>query len=281
MIGANWLSAACGVSSAASWGAGDFLGGLATRRVDVYAVVIGSQIFGAVALMVMALAAGEVQPAIGHLAWAALAGLFGGVGLLALYRALASGRMGLGAPVSGVISAGIPVIVAARLEGFPGWLRVSGFALAAAGVWLVARSESGEWHPADLGLPVVAGCSFGAFIVIISRASGTTVWWPLVSARVASVCALLVFAAIARVPALPPRDRVGIVCLTGLADAAGNAFLLLAARTGRLDVAAVLSSLYPASTVILARVVLHERVTPSQAAGLLAVLSAIVIITLR
>jgi drug/metabolite transporter (DMT)-like permease len=279
---AAWTSAACGVSSAAAWGAGDFFGGLAAKRTGVYAVVIGSQLFGVCALIAAALVLGDGRPSAPNLAWGAVAGLSGVVGLLALYRALATGRMGLAAPVSGVLSAAIPVLIAASLEGFPGWLKISGFAVAAVGVWLVARDDDFTGNRArDLALPILAGVGFGAFITIIARATGSAVLWPLVAARCASLTALILFATTAGVERFPSRDRLGVVILSGLGDAAGNAFLVLAARTGRLDVAAVLSSLYPASTVLLARVVLQERVSRAQFAGLLAILSAIVIITSR
>ncbi len=281
MIAAGWVSGAYGLSSAAAWGAGDFFGGLATKRSGVYAVVIGSQLFGVVALIAAALILGDGTPTFVNLAWAAAAGLSGAVGLLALYRALAIGRMGLAAPVSGVLSAAIPVIVATRLEGSPGWLKLAGFAAAFGGVWLVARSASAPARARDLGLPILAGCGFGAFIVIIARASGSAVLWPLVAARCASLAALLVCATATGDARFPATDRLGVVALSGLGDAAGNAFLVLAARTGRLDVAAVLSSLYPASTVLLARIVLQERVSAAQLAGLFAILSAIVMITLR
>jgi drug/metabolite transporter (DMT)-like permease len=281
MIAAGWMSGAFGLSSAAAWGAGDFFGGLATKRTGVYAVVIGSQLFGVAALIAVALVLGDGVPTTANLIWAAAAGLSGAVGLLALYRALAIGRMGLAAPVSGVLSAAIPVIIAARLEGFPGGFKVAGFAAAFAGIWLVARGDSARTGVRDLWLPTLAGCGFGAFIVIIARASGSAVLWPLVAARCASLVALFLFATATGDARFPATDRLGVVALSGLGDAAGNAFLVLAARTGRLDVAAVLSSLYPASTVLLARVVLHERVTAVQLAGLCAILSAIVMITLR
>jgi uncharacterized membrane protein len=252
VITAGWISAVCGLSSATAWGAGDFFGGLAAKRTGVYAVVIGSQLFGVAALVAVALALGDGAVTSTNLGWGAVAGLSGAVGLLALYRALAVGRMGLGAPLSGVLSAALPVVVATRLEGFPGWLKLAGFSVALASVWFVAQSETGEWRAADLALPTLAGVGFGGFIIIIARASGTAVLWPLVAARGASLVALTAFASAIGAPRFPPANRLGVVVASGVADAAGNAFLVLAARSGRLDVAAVLSSLYPASTVLLA-----------------------------
>jgi drug/metabolite transporter (DMT)-like permease len=273
-------SAALGLTSAASWGAGDFCGGLATRRGSVYGVVIGAHASGAVLFLALALALREAAPAFANLAACAAAGLFGSLGLLALYRALAMGRMGIAAPVSGVLSAAVPVVAGALLEGRPGGFRLIGFALALVAVWLVSRTDDGAFCVRDIGLPVAAGLGFGLFIVIIGRASAGGVFWPLVAARVASLGALTLVAGLSRQPLLPARHDLPLVALAGLFDAGGNAFVVLAAHAGRLDVAAVLSSLYPATTVVLAWVFLHERISRWQLAGLVLALAAIVIITL-
>ncbi len=282
MIRAEWLSAVFGVASAASWGAGDFCGGLAAKRAPLLPVVIGSQTCGLLALALAGVIFRDPLPAAASLVWCGVAGLSGAVGLLALYKALAIGRMGLAAPVSGVLSAAIPVIAGGAVEGMPGWLRLAGFLLALAGVWLVARGDdAGAFRPLDLALSVLAGAGFGCFIVIISWSSGQSVFWPLVVARLVSLSTMLLVAALGkRTRALSRRDFPLLVA-AGLTDAGGNAFLVLAAHAGRLDVAAVLSSLYPASTVLLAWLILRERVTRWQFVGLLSVLSAIVMITAR
>jgi drug/metabolite transporter (DMT)-like permease len=281
VIGAEWMSAACGLASAGSWGGGDFCGGLATRDTGVFPAVIGSQLFGVLILTGAAVALGDRAPTIDNVMWSAAAGLCGAAGLLALYRALSEGRMGLAAPVSGVLSAAVPVVAGGVLEGMPGRLRLAGFALALVGVWLVASSEYAVFRFRELGLPVTAGVGFGGFIVLIGRASGGGVFWPLVAARVASLSLLMLVAIVARQRVLPARQHLTLVFLSGLGDAAGNVFLVLAAHSGRLDVAGVLSSLYPASTVLLAWLILHERFTGQQFLGILAALSAIVIITAR
>jgi drug/metabolite transporter (DMT)-like permease len=272
-------SAAFGLTTAASWGAGDFCGGLATKRASVHGVVIGAHASGAVLFLALALVSREPVPAFANQAACGAAGLFGSLGLLALYRALAMGRMGIAAPVSGVLSAAVPVVAGAFLEGRPGGVKLIGFALALMAVWLVSRSDDGAFCAADLGLPVAAGLGFGLFIVIIGRASAGGVFWPLLSARVASLCALTLVARLSRQRLLPERG-LALVVLAGLFDAAGNAFVVLAAHAGRLDVAAVLCSLYPATTVILAWVFLRERISRWQFAGLMLALSAIVMITL-
>jgi drug/metabolite transporter (DMT)-like permease len=274
-------SGAFGLASALSWGAGDFCGGVATKRVGAYAVVIGSQAAGVTALVGFALATGEPVPPVANLIGCGLAGLAGAVGLLALYRALAIGRMGVAAPISGVLSAALPVLAGALFEGLPRPLTLFGFALALVAVWLVARSDDAAIRVSELGLPVLAGVGFGLFIIIIGRASAGAVYWPLVAARVASLIVLTAIASIGGHALWPERQHMVVVALAGLFDAAGNAFLVMAAHAGRLDVAAVLSSLYPAGTVLLAWAILRERISRWQLAGLIASLAAIVAITAR
>ena len=278
---ADVASAVYGIAAAASWGAGDFCGGLAARRTSAYRVVIGSQIVGAAALTALATASGEAVPAFATMLWCGVAGLAGAIGLLALYHALATGRMGLAAPVSGVLSAAVPVLMGAGLDGAPGPSTMAGFAVALVAVWLVARTDDARFAWRELGLPIAAGLGFGCFIVIITRASGQSVFWALVAARAASVFVLIVAAAMARQSWAPGRDGAAVVAGAGLFDAGGNALLVLAAHSGRMDVAAVLSSLYPASTVLLAWVVLREQVNRWQFAGLVIALGAIVLITAR
>ncbi len=279
MFSADIGSAAFGAACAALWGAGDFCGGLAAKRTGVYAVVVGSQLCGVAALVVLAVASHEMIPPLVNLAGCGAAGVCGAVGLLALYRALAVGRMGMAAPISGVLSAAVPVAAGALLQGLPGPLTLAGFALALAGVWLVSYTDAGVFQPRALVLPIVAGLGFGLFIVMIGRMSGGAVYWPLVAARVTSLSMLTVVAIASDQPRLPGARDLPLVAMAGLFDAAGNAFLVLAAHAGRLDVAGVVSSLYPVSTVVLAVVILRERVSRWQLAGLVAAFSAIVLIT--
>jgi drug/metabolite transporter (DMT)-like permease len=272
-------SGAFGVASALSWGAGDFCGGLATKKASVSQVVVASQLAGAAALVALALVWRESVPPLTNLLWCGAAGLVAAVGLLALYRALATGRMGLAAPVSGVLSAALPVAVGAFVQGRPGWVTLAGFALALVAVWLVARTEDAVFDPRALGLPVLAGVGFGCFIIVIGIGSGGAVFWPLVAARAASLTALTALALATGQRVTPGREGAGVVVLAGLFDAAGNVVLVAAAQAGRLDVAAVLSSLYPAATVLLAWWVLEERITRWQGVGLVASLVAIAMIT--
>lgn len=275
------LSVILGLASAASWGGGDFSGGLATRRSSVYGVVIGSQFIGLLLLAGLALLFAEPLPPSGDLLLGAVAGLIGGVGLMALYQGLAVGRMGVVAPVASILSAAIPVIVGALAEGLPAIPQLAGFVLALVAVWLLTRGKGAiavQWR--ELGLPVVAGTGFGLFLVIIDRASETATLWPLAAARVASLILLIIIAAVLGRRVLPAREQLGLVLLSGIGDAAGNTFYTLAAQIGRMDIAAILSSLYPAATVLLARFVLHEKLTRRQWAGLLIALAAVILIAL-
>lgn len=281
MLVEETASAVFGLASAVAWGAGDFCGGLATKRTSVYQVVIGSQVVGVIALLILALATGEVIPTWKTLGWGAAAGLSACGGLMALYTALARERMGLAAPVSGVLNAALPVVVTALTQGLPGPVTVVGFALALVAVWLVSRSDDAVFQVRALGLPVLAGVGFGVFIILIGQAEPGSVFWPLVAARCASLTGLTMLAVSRRESIWPePRDWP-VIGLAGVTDAGGNAFLVMAAHAGRLDVAAVLSSLYPATTVMLAWWFLRERLTWSQTVGLVVTLVAISAIVIR
>ena len=275
--GSPLASVAFGLASAASWGAGDFSGGLATRRAPAAGVVIASQGVGIALLVVLALATGEAAPSAGQLGWAALAGANGAFGLLALYSALASGRMGIAAPISGVVGAVVPVLVGMQIHGPPGMIRLAGFALALVGVWLLtaAGGPAQGARSRELVLPFLAGVSFGLFLVFIHRAGGAGILWPLTTARGTSIAVLVAIGLLTRTLRLPGRSALVLTALAGLLDTGGNAFFVLAAQAGRLDVAGVLSSLYPAATVVLACLLLGERLTGRQAAGAVATLAAI------
>lgn len=270
-----------GLLSAVTWGAGDFCGGLASKRTNVYAVVITSQAIGIGLLLGLAFVFGETFPPGRDLIWGAGAGMAGAVGLLALYRGLASGRMGLVAPISAVGAAALPVIFAAFLQGLPGLLTLIGFAVALGGIWLLSRPTSATtaaFHLKDLGLPAAAGLGFGLFFVLIDQANNHSTFWPLIAARLASLTLITLIARVNRQSVRPERSQLGLVALSGALDAGGNAFFSLAVQAGRLDVASVLSSLYPASTVLLAWWFLKERLSGGQLAGVVATLTAIALI---
>jgi drug/metabolite transporter (DMT)-like permease len=272
------LGAVLGLASAASWGSGDFSGGLATRRSNVYGVVVVSQAVGLVLLVALALLLREPMPPPGILAWAAAAGVAGTGGLVALYSGLAAGPMGVVAPVAAVITAALPVVFGALFEGLPSAASLAGFGLAFVAVWLVSDSGRGRaLRVRDLALPLAAGVGFGFFLILIGHTSDVALFWPLVVARVVSLTALGILALGRRAP-MPAAALMPLVALTGVFDTGGNAFYALAAGVGRLDAAAVLGSLYPAATVLLARAILKERISIRQWLGLGVALVAVLLI---
>jgi drug/metabolite transporter (DMT)-like permease len=269
-----------GLASAASWGAGDFCGGLAAKRSPLLGVLAVAYAAGVALVAAAALLGGEAAPGGAALGWAVAAGVAGTAGLAALYRGLAVGRMALVAPVSAVLSAALPVAWAALHDGPPPPAKLAGVALALLGIWLVARTGLAALDRQGLVLGAVAGAGFGAFLVLMHVAgAGGGTYWPLAAARGTSL-ALVLAVALARGGAwTPPAAALPVVLLTGALDAAGNALFVLASQAGPLDTAAVLSSLYPVSTVLLAAALLGERVSRSQGAGIAAVLGAIALIS--
>ena len=195
-----------------------------------------------------------------------------GAGLACLYKALAVGKMGLTAPLSAVITALIPTVFSFSTAGLPRGAQLVGFALAILSIWLIAARSGSAGESAGLGLAVAAGVGFGGFLLFIKFAGTHTVFWPLVAARSASLGLMILILVERKLSATahkqfhsgqeswkPVPGVLGYVLLAGMLDSGANALYVAATQHGRLDVAAVLSSLYPASTVIFARLVLKER----------------------
>jgi drug/metabolite transporter (DMT)-like permease len=274
------LTVIFGLTASLCWGSGDFSGGLASRRASPASVIILAYASGFVLLIALALVRREQLPSWLDLMWGGLAGLVGAVGLLAFYQALASGRMGIAAPVSAVMTATLPVLFNVFLQGPPNWFQAAGFLVALLAIALISQPEGSIGRPEGMGLALLAGCGFGCFFILISRVDHASVFWPLATARFTSVLLLLVVVRVRGQQMLPKRALLPLVLTAGVLDALGNAFFVLAAHTGRLDVAAVLSSLYPAATVILAAILLRERVTRIQGIGILLALIAVPLISI-
>ncbi|MFX1250950.1 MAG: EamA family transporter [Promethearchaeota archaeon] len=269
-----------GLMSATSWGAGDFSGGIATKRNPVFNVVIISQAVGLSLLIILAFLYSEPFPAFIDIMWGGLAGIFGAIGLIALYRGLALQNMGLVAPVSAVVTVIIPVGAGFVLEGFPTILQLLGFGIALIAVGLVSSANNeGKIQLKTLKLPIIAGLGFGCFFVFIDQISEGSVFWPLAAARVASVTTIVMLAVLLRQIEMPQSRQLPIIALAGIFDVGGNAFFVLAAQMGRLDIAAVLGALYPVVTVVLARLILKERLTYQQWSGIIAALVSVLLIT--
>jgi len=270
-----------GIASALAWGAGDFSGGLATKRGNVFSVVLVSQIIGGIFIFLLALIFRETIPPASDFIWGALAGLVGMIGLLSLYTGLAHGRMGIVAPMTAVFSAAIPILFSLVTAGLPPNTQILGFGLALIAVWLLSGAV-GETNirRAELLYSLVAGSGFALFFILIDQANETAIFWPLTAARLASVTSLALYIAVRGVWQRPTRAQMPLIVISGILDALGNTFFALAARFGRLDLAAILASLYPAATVLLAQIFLHERLNRPQWLGVLLALFALILITL-
>jgi len=264
--------------SAASWGTGDFFGGLATRRVHVLVALLATQLVGAALAITMVVVSGESAPQTSATLWAAAAGISGLIGLGALYLGLSRGTMGLVAPLSAVIAATVPAIVA-MVSGEPvAGLVLVGMLFALAAVVAVAIPDRHAVPDAvrqsrgtRLGgwlLIVTAGFGFAGFFLGVDHAAdlGGPVWWTLAAARSAStVLIVLILAGLivgARAPnAQGARAVMASLAASAVGDTGGNLFFILSRAETTLAVSVVLSSLFPVSTVVLARVVLHERIS--------------------
>ncbi|HXD11137.1 MAG TPA: DMT family transporter [Anaerolineales bacterium] len=281
------ISILYGILSAASWGAADFIGGIATKRTAAYRVLFLAEVASLFPFLITAILIREPVPPIRDLVWGAAASLVGLAGLTILYRALADGRMSITAPISAMLAAVVPVIFGLLTLGIPAPATIIGFGLAFGAVWLISQTDALNWrlplqglrNLSDLRLPLFSGIFFGFYFVLIHNATQHAFFWPLVAARFAGFVAFGLYALITHQPALPPRDVWGYSIVNGLIDIAGNAFFVLSAQAGRVDVAAVLGAFYPASTVLLAWILLKERVNYVQATGIALAFAAIVLFT--
>jgi len=276
------LSILFGISSALSWGAADFIGGLASKRTSPYRVLFLAELAGLIPFAALAVLSRETVPPAPDLLWGALASLIGLSGLIMLYRALADGQMTIAASVSALLAAVIPVIIGLLTLGIPTLATFVGFGLAFSAVWFISQNNlTTSWRPnlQGLRLPLLSGIFFGLYFVLIHEATRHAFYWPLVAARLAGFLAVGLYALLTRQAAMPPRGLWGYAVVNGLIDIAGSAFYVLAAQTGRMDVAAVLGALYPASTVLLAWIFLRERITVLQGLGVFMAFGAIVLFT--
>jgi drug/metabolite transporter (DMT)-like permease len=279
-----------GLSTAAAWGTADFSGGLASKRATPSFVLAVAHGFS---LLLLASAAPLLRASITPFGLDAfLSGVFCGGGLIALYSALSRGSMGLSAATSGVVAAVIPVLYEWMQEGHAGSKRLVGFAVAALAIWLVAYTpDSTPTMHSDrrgLGLALLAGILFGAMLIYLHLAAGqgmmrALLWMRIASTSVAALSCLVLWIVQRSSPAgvtVPVGKTLLLAMLAGVLDTSGNLLYLFASLAGRLDVTAVLSSLYPAATMLLAAWLLKERATRSQAVGMALTIVAIVLISM-
>jgi drug/metabolite transporter (DMT)-like permease len=269
-----YLPAVYSLTAMGIWGASDFLGGVGARRANAFLFTAVVHLSGVVLMGSIALFAHASFPPRASVLWCIAAGSVGGISLALFYRALASGKMGLTAPVAAVLGAGIPTVVTAFTEGFPGYRRLIGFVVAGIGVWLISREdESGR--PEGLGWAIVAGVGFATFYLCIKQAGDASPLWIAFCSRVMSFLVTSLFVVAGGHVAHLHQRVWAIAIIAGCIDITGSALFVRASQTGRLDNAVVLSSLYPAITVLLARIFLHEHFSRSKTVGMLAALAAV------
>jgi uncharacterized membrane protein len=299
-----------GLLAAIFWGGGDFSGGMGAQHAGgslrgALRVILLSHGSSLVILLAIAFVRGQAFPQAGPLGWALAAGVAGGLSCACFYIALARGAMGASAAISGLLAAAVPATFAIVSDGSPGTLRLAGFAIAGVSIWVVAAPAAGNSEARTLTSPrstmvlsAIAGAGFGIYFIALKMAATSGIIWPMAAARFGSLttCSLLL-AILSRFgvestesrralrPKAVPRFRLSKSAIlwalsTAVLDTSGNLFYISATRMGRLDVAAVLASLYPTTTILLAGIVLKERLSKRQGLGMTIAAVAVMMITL-
>lgn len=267
-------TAGYGMAAVAAWGTSDFLGGYATRRANAF---LFTAVFNLGGLILVGTLAGLTRAPILPLrsvVWVLAGGILGSAAVAVFFRALATGQMGLVAPVAAVLGAAIPAIISAFTEGFPGKVPIFGFVLAVIGLWLITRADDGGGTE-NLGLAVIAGVGFAGFYLCIRQAGNGDVFWFATLTRTGGLLVTGVIVVLQRSFREITPSGLRLAVIAGGIDSFGTIFFVRASQSGRLDEAVVISSLYPAITVLLARLVLKEHFTRWRFVGLLAALAAV------
>ena len=304
----QFAPAACSLAAVFIWGTSDFTGGYASRHANAFVFTAFSHLCALVLMVVLALAQHAPFPSRTSILWALLAGGIGGFSLAIFYRALAEGKMGLTAPIAALLGAAIPTLADIAIEGAPHAWTFAGFALAIVAIWLITRAEPvrkpepddkrNVWGRAPLPVPTqpcdqiddeektgavpkgvavaaLAGVGFAAFYLCIRQAGAGSPLWIAAVSRLASFIVTAVAVIATRAPIRLDLPGAAMAAVAGSFDITGSALFIFASQHGRLDEAVVISSLYPAVTVILARLVLKEHFSRWRFIGLLAALAAV------
>jgi drug/metabolite transporter (DMT)-like permease len=288
-----------GLLAALFWGGGDFSGGMGAKHAGgtipgALRIILLSHSASFITLVILALLRGDTFPSGAPLLWGISAGVIGGLSLLCFYIALARGSMGAAAAISGLLAAAVPAVLTIASEGSPGTLHLTGFAVAGIAIWMVAAAPTGVLEapalkpsPSTLLLAIVAGAGFGLYFVAVKHAGAAGILWPMATARMGSITTCSLFALVMamtnrknRAPITLTKPAVLWAFSTALLDTCGNLLFLSATRAGRLDIAAVLASLYPATTILLAGLVLKERFSRRQGLGMAIAAIAVAMITM-
>ena len=278
----QFAPAAYSLTAVFLWGTSDFAGGYGSRRANAFVLTAFSHVCAFLLMLAIAFTQRGTFPNRASIFWAVTAGVIGGFSIAIFYRALASGHMGLAAPIGALLGAAIPTLVDIALEGAPSRWSILGFALAILALWLITRPEApGEndesGHPKGVAAAALAGVGFAGFYLCIHQATGSPTWVAAIS-RIGSFAATSIAVLATRAPLQLNRSATVFGALAGSLDIIGVALFLLASQHGRLDEAVVITSLYPAITVLLARIVLKEHFSRWKFVGLLAALAAVPLI---
>ena len=281
----QFAPAAYAVTAVFLWGASDFAGGYASRRANAFVLTAFSHLCALVWMTVIAFASQAPLPDRASMFWAILAGSIGGFSLAIFYGALAAGQMGLSAPIAALLGAAIPTMVDIALRGAPSRWSLVGFALAIIAIWLITRPDATTKNapsaqkgpPKGVTAAALAGVGFAGFYLCIHQATGSPIWGAAIT-RIGSFTATAIAVVATRPPLKLDRPALALGFVAGSLDVTGTAFFIFASEHGRLDEAVVITSLYPAVTVLLARLVLKEHFSPWKFLGLLAALAAVPLI---
>ena len=280
--GAQLAPVVCSVAAVFLWGVSDFAGGYGARRANTFVLTAFSHVCAFAVMLPVAMTLHGPFPNRASIFWAVLAGALGGFSIAIFYRALAAGHMGLAAPVGALLGAAIPTLVDIALEGAPSRWSILGFALAILALWLITRPEgAGEddesGHPKGVAAAALSGVGFAGFYLCIHQATGSPAWVATIT-RIGSFTATAVAVVATRAPLELDRASVALAAVAGSLDVTGSALFVFANEHGRLDEAVVITSLYPAVTVLLARLILKEQFSHWKVVGLLAALAAVPLI---
>jgi drug/metabolite transporter (DMT)-like permease len=274
--------AAYSVTAVFLWGAADFAGGYGSRRANAFVLTAFAHVCAFILMCTVSLGQHSAFPDRTSILWALTAGAVGGFSLAIFYRALASGQMGLTAPIAALMGAAIPTLSDIAMEGAPSRWSIGGFVLAVVAIWLITlpeptgRSVDGG-RPAGVAMAALAGVGFAGFYICSHQASGSPLWIATIS-RVGSFLATAIAVAATRAPLQLDTPRAGLGAVAGIFDISASALFIYASQRGRLDEAVVITSLYPAVTVLLARMFLKEHFSRWKFIGLLAALAAVPLI---
>jgi len=281
-MGSTGAAAGLGLFAAATWGGSDFAGGWGARRTSPVLITAAGQVASLAVLLVVCLGLRIPIPSGRFLICGAIGGFEGAFALAIFYRALAMGAMGLTAALTGLLTALVPVIFDLLHSGWPGAFTSAGLVLGLAAIWLISQSPavSAAATPRKaLLLGAFAGIGFGAQLILFKMAAAGGVMWALTSGRVAGSAAILLVVVFAPSKGEQRRDFWMPGIISGALDSTGNLFYMMASQLGRLDVAAVISSMYPAGTILLAGIILRERPTTRQIAGMGLALAAVALLS--